>query len=235
MPRQLMSRSVNSRARVIVARLILQASCCALVMGCATTQGAAADPTARAPNAVPIDAPILETLALCPGLTVANAPMADADRRLTEYAAFAALNGVTLLRAPIAAAANPCLSSGFGPRNGRPHRGVDYHAARGAPILAAGAGEVRELTARDDFGLMVLIDHGAGVFTRYAHLDAVADGLAIGQPVDLGQPIGAMGSSGAGVRAVHLHFEVLTGDYQTPKRSFGLDAVDIFVLPAPNA
>lgn len=158
-------------------------------------------------------------LTFCPGMTIANRPAANAYRPLV------AVNNVEIAPNPTRGA---CLSSGFGQRGGRMHRGVDYHSATGGPILAAGDGVVREMKYRDDYGNVVLIDHGSGVFTRYAHLSTFARDLHVGSQVRAGQEIGLMGNTAAYPIPIHLHFEVLTGDYDTPAQSFGLTARNPF-------
>ncbi|HVZ29236.1 MAG TPA: M23 family metallopeptidase, partial [Asticcacaulis sp.] len=70
-----------------------------------------------------------------------------------------------------------------------------------------------------------------GVYTRYCHLKAFADGVAAGTHVTAGEVIGFMGNTANPPVAVHLHYEMLTGDYDTPKKSFGLTAVDPFAQP----
>lgn len=164
---------------------------------------------------------------LCPGMRVANAPSAAtlAEVRAEQAKALAEINGVKLSLLP---APGACVSSGFGPRGGRMHKGVDYHARTGVPVYAAAAGTVREMKWRDDFGNMVLIDHGRGVFTRYAHLAGFDPALRPGAPVKAGARLGLMGNTASYSIPVHLHYEVLTGNYDTPKASFGLTAVDPF-------
>ncbi|HKC90542.1 MAG TPA: M23 family metallopeptidase, partial [Candidatus Limnocylindria bacterium] len=60
-------------------------------------------------------------------------------------------------------------------------------------------------------GRQVWIDHGKGVITRYAHLSAV-EALVVGQKIEAGSLIGAVGSSGYPQGGPHLHFEVRIGD-----------------------
>lgn len=134
------------------------------------------------------------------------------------------INGVTLLKAP---ATKSCLSSGFGQRNGRLHKGVDYNSDTGGDALAAGDGIILEKMFRKDYGNMVLIDHGKGVYTRYAHLARIRAGIDVGDNVSRGDILGPIGQTGA-TQALHLHLEVLTGDYGNSKQSFGLTPVDIF-------
>ena len=169
-------------------------------------------------------------LSLCPGMSVSNGPRADAQRKVIGYAPERKINDVKLAANPTKGA---CLSSGFGPRNGRTHRGVDFHARDGGPILAAGDGTVIEMKYRDDYGNMILIDHGKGVYTRYAHLSTFQRGLAVGSTVKAGDSIGLMGNTAGYAVPIHLHYEVLTGDYNNPKASFGLEPQN--VLTAPSA
>jgi hypothetical protein len=111
-------------------------------------------------------------------------------------------------RSPIPLAP-PCAlapTQGFGPRGDRFHSGLDYPLARGAPVLAAGAGRVtRAGPLRGGWGNVVVIDHGQGVRTWYAHLRAVS--VQVGRRVALGATIGLAGASGR-ANGPHLHFEV---------------------------
>lgn len=171
-----------------------------------------------------------ESGAPCPGMRVSNAPAEKtlADVRARQTAARVKVEGVALSLLP---APGACLSSGFGPRGGRTHKGVDFHARTGVPVYASGAGTVREMKYRDDYGNMVLIDHGGGVFTRYAHLAGFDPALKPGARIEAGGKLGLMGNTAAYSIPVHLHYEVLVGDYDTPKQSFGLRAVDPFAQP----
>lgn len=193
---------------------------------------APAAPTApSAPATAPAAAAAFETaLSLCPGMTVSNAPAASPQRAVLNYAPIVNVSGVSLAANPTRGA---CLSSGFGPRRSRTHRGVDYHASVGGPILAAGDGVVVEMKYRDDYGNMLLIDHGANVFTRYAHLSSFQQGLSVGSRVRAGEQIGLMGNTAGYPLPIHLHYEVLQGDYNTPRQSFGLAAANPFGFPAP--
>jgi murein DD-endopeptidase MepM/ murein hydrolase activator NlpD len=161
-------------------------------------------------------------------MTVSNSPAADASRKVIAYTPQVRLNGVALILNP---APGACLSSGFGMRSGRMHSGVDYHAAMGTPIIAAADGIILEAVFRNDFGNMLIVDHGHGVYTRYCHMKAFADDMAPGARVKAGEVIGYMGNTANPPVAVHLHYEMLTGTYDTPKKSFGLTAVDPFAQP----
>lgn len=163
--------------------------------------------------------PTGQSLSVCPGMTVTNAPATDSSRLVKAFAPEITVEGVRLAIDPTPGA---CLSSGFGERNGRPHQGIDYFSPHGGLIHAGGDGVVLEMKYRDDFGNMLLIDHGGGVYTRYAHLASFQKGLAVGSRVRKGGLIGLMGNTAGYPVPVHLHYEVLTGDYNTPKASFGL-------------
>ncbi len=103
------------------------------------------------------------------------------------------------------------------------HNGVDIKAARGEPVRAAGGGKVIDATDRyndeDAWGKVVVIDHGHGLVTRYAHLDSYA--VRKGARVDAGDVIGAVGATGKAT-GPHLHFEVIVdGDLIDPSPVLG--------------
>ncbi|HEU4346435.1 MAG TPA: peptidoglycan DD-metalloendopeptidase family protein [Actinoplanes sp.] len=105
------------------------------------------------------------------------------------------------------------VTSCFGPRWGRLHAGVDLAAPEGTPIRAAGAGTVVAAGAAEGYGIAVLIDHGNGYLTHYAHMSAVT--VTVGRPVKTGEEIGREGSTGHST-GPHLHFEVHEGTYKNP-------------------
>lgn len=90
------------------------------------------------------------------------------------------------------------------------HQGVDIRAAKGSPVRASARGVVVEATTRlagnPGYGATVIIDHGHGLISRYAHLDSFA--VKTGDSVEKGEIIGAVGETGL-VTGPHLHFEVL--------------------------
>ena len=184
------------------------------------------------PSATPADplAIFPASLELCPRMAVTNAPPSK-DARVVAYH-----QRVKVKDAIIAVFPSPgaCLSSGYGPRNERLHKGLDFHAASGGPVLAGGDGTIVELKYREDYGNMILVDHGGGVFTRYAHLASFARGLSPGVTVRAGDSLGLMGNSAAYQIPIHLHYELLMGDYNTPKASFGLESADPLSFPAAN-
>jgi murein DD-endopeptidase MepM/ murein hydrolase activator NlpD len=99
------------------------------------------------------------------------------------------------------------ITSPFG--GGRHHPGIDIDGVTGDPAFAAGSGTVIDAgpapSGYSGYGNMVLIDHGGGLSTLYAHLSRVD--VAVGQVVQQGQQIGAIGSTGFAT-GDHLHFEV---------------------------
>ncbi|MBJ7451621.1 MAG: M23 family metallopeptidase, partial [Blastococcus sp.] len=117
------------------------------------------------------------------------------------------------------------LSSGFG-RRGNPtgegaqdHSGIDLAAPCDTPVLAAGSGVVVRSGAASGYGNLVVVDHGGGVVTRYAHMEAEDLTAVVGQPVAAGQQIARVGSSGDST-GCHLHFEVLLDGVATDPLPF---------------
>lgn len=97
------------------------------------------------------------------------------------------------------------ITSGFGPRWGRMHQGLDVAAPTGRPITAAKSGKVIVAGASGGYGNLVVIDHGGGLSTAYAHQSRIAVG--VGDVVTQGGLIGYVGSTGHST-GPHLHFEV---------------------------
>lgn len=88
----------------------------------------------------------------------------------------------------------------------RAHRGVDFPAPEGTPVLASADGMVRFAGYGSDLGSFVVIDHGRGAATKYGHLSRIADGVMTGIRVREGTILGFVGHSGLAT-APHLHFE----------------------------
>lgn len=97
------------------------------------------------------------------------------------------------------------ITSPFGRRWGRAHQGVDIDAPTGSPIVAAQSGIVTLAGWKNGYGQTVIIDHGNGVATLYAHQARLT--VHEGQVVERGQMLGTVGSTGQ-VTAAHLHYEV---------------------------
>lgn len=103
------------------------------------------------------------------------------------------------------------ITSGFGMRYhpilhySRPHNGIDFGAHYGTPVRCSAPGRVIAATTMRGFGNVVIVDHGGGVTTVYAHLSRI--GVRSGQSVSQGQQLGNVGKSGLAT-GPHLHFEM---------------------------
>ena len=168
-------------------------------------------------------------LSLCPRMSVSNAPRANGSGLITAYKPLISVGGVPIITAPVNGA---CLSSGFGDRNGKLHKGVDFNQEPGGPVVAAGDGVILEAEYRDDYGNYVLIAHGSGVHTRYAHLKGLNAGVRAGARISAGDRLGIMGNTAGYSIPIHLHYEILTGDYDSPEGAFGLEPINPFSQPA---
>ncbi|HEY4554941.1 MAG TPA: M23 family metallopeptidase [Lysobacter sp.] len=124
----------------------------------------------------------------------------------------------TFIRMPIPYAR---LSSGFGSRRhpvlgtSRMHKGVDYAAGTGTPIMAAGDARVQFVGWHGGYGRAVILDHGRGYTTLYAHMSQFGKYKA-GQRIPQGAVIGYVGSSGMST-GPHLHYEFrVNGVHRNP-------------------
>lgn len=97
------------------------------------------------------------------------------------------------------------------------HGGLDIGASMGASIVAAGAGDVIYAGANGGYGNCVMIDHGNGVVTVYAHMSSI--GVSYGQYVTAGQYVGAVGSTGVST-GPHCHFEIRINGAQTDPAAY---------------
>ena len=97
------------------------------------------------------------------------------------------------------------------------HGGLDIGAGMGASIVAAGAGDVIYAGDNGGYGKCVMIDHGNGVVTVYAHMSSI--GVSYGQYVTAGQYVGAVGSTGVST-GPHCHFEIRINGAQTDPAAY---------------
>jgi len=97
------------------------------------------------------------------------------------------------------------VTSGFGMRWGRMHEGIDIMCATGTPVRAAAAGTVIYAGWLGGYGNLVVVDHGGGLSTAYAHNSSFAS--SVGQSVDAGEVVSYSGSTGNS-SGPHVHFEV---------------------------
>ncbi len=115
------------------------------------------------------------------------------------------------------------LTSGFGMRvspitgTNKMHGGIDIGASAGSPVIAAASGEILEASYMGGYGYAILIYHGGGIATIYAHMSGFAVGA--GQKVKQGQIIGYVGSTGY-TTGPHLHFEVRINGIQVNPYKF---------------
>ena len=105
------------------------------------------------------------------------------------------------------------ISSGFGMRfhpilgYSRMHKGVDFAVPTGTPVMAAGAGTIQTVHWENGYGNFILLNHGNGYATAYAHLSRFALGIRPGTHVRQGQVIAYSGDTGLAT-GPHLHYEV---------------------------
>lgn len=120
------------------------------------------------------------------------------------------------------------LTSAFGARRHpilgytRMHRGIDFAAPTGTPVLAAGAGVVETAGRNRGYGNYVRLRHNATYATAYGHLSRFAKGLRAGQRVEQGEVIGYVGATGLAT-GPHLHYEILIDGRQV--NPLGVDVV----------
>ncbi len=116
------------------------------------------------------------------------------------------------------------------------HSGVDLKAAYGTTVEVAAPGTVTFAGERGGYGLTVVVSHGNGVETRYAHLSSID--VREGQPLDASAVVGRVGQSGRAT-GPHLHFEVLVdGERVDPARSHWRTSGELksgaFVVDSPD-
>jgi murein DD-endopeptidase MepM/ murein hydrolase activator NlpD len=128
--------------------------------------------------------------------------------------------------------ANPAhgvITDDYGPRPVRPlpgvgafHYGTDIAASCGTPVFAATSGIVDAVGAVGSYGNWILIDHGAGVQSGYAHLATGETLVAVGDSVAAGQQIGRVGSTGLST-GCHTHVEVRVSGVRIDPQKFFLN------------
>lgn len=140
------------------------------------------------------------------------------------------------LRTPVDGAR---LSSPFGHRLhpilgfSKMHKGVDFAAPSGTPVMAAGDGVVVRASFYGAYGNYILIRHNAGYHTAYAHLRGYAPGIRSGTKVRQGQKIGYVGTTGRST-GPHLHFELLKAGQQINPKSIHKLPATALTGPALN-
>ena len=213
----------RGRYAMVTAALVAGVGVAGVTAATAGAQPAASTPAAldvQAPARTPVSAQQMPTASATPG-PASLTPAATPTQAAQLDAAPLGFARVQQKERPVvvveAAWVHPmpegAVTSCFGPRWGRLHAGVDLAAPNGTPIRAAGAGTVVLAGVEGGYGIAVLIDHGNGYLTHYAHMSAVT--VQAGQQVKPGEQIGNEGSTGLST-GPHLHFEVHKGTYKNP-------------------
>ncbi|AJE31894.1 hypothetical protein B842_00170 [Corynebacterium humireducens NBRC 106098 = DSM 45392] len=164
----------------------------ALVAGTVTTAGLSSVSTAAATEAAP------EIAGLSSAATTA----------VTEVAQTAPLVQIAEAVAPTPSVVRPTtgtFTSGYGPRWGTMHNGIDIANAVGTPIYAVMAGTVIDSGPASGYGQWIRIRHDDGSITVYGHMETL--NVSVGQRVTAGQHIAGMGNRGFSTGS-HLHFEI---------------------------
>lgn len=166
-----------------------------------------AEPVEATPApAVPAAEPARSSRTVYFGRLVPAAPRLDISRRSPR-----AVSGRYHFTARPAVASSLSVTSQFGVRldpftgAARMHTGVDLAGSYGDSVGAAMSGRVVWASARSGYGNLVVLDHGNGIATYYAHLSAFA--VAVGESVEAGQLVGYVGTTGRST-GPHLHYEV---------------------------
>ena len=171
------------------------------------------DPAVQAANA-PVS--ITDTVDLPTSGTAPTGPSETAAPTAGRLAIQAPVQGEVL-----SGYAMEVLSYNQTTRDWRTHNGIDLAAPAGTDVLAAADGEVYTVYEDDTMGMTVVIRHEGGYTTRYSSLDA---GVAVsaGQPVSMGQTIGAVGTSALMENALghHVHFAVSHNDESVDPMDF---------------
>jgi murein DD-endopeptidase MepM/ murein hydrolase activator NlpD len=134
--------------------------------------------------------------------------VAQGTRRTVAVAQVSRGSGSGTLSWPVGGS----ITSGYGYRGREFHGGIDIAAGSGTPVGAAAGGRVVSAGWDGGYGQAVVIDHGNGLATRYAHLSRIS--VSSGETVSRGEVIGTVGSTGR-ASGPHLHFEVLVNGSRT--------------------
>ena len=153
--------------------------------------------------ALPLDEMALETL---------TSKMGRLEEDMKAYEAILRERGYTPTIWPV----NGKLEGGFGGRRNpfggagwEFHSGQDIEADPGAPVVSGASGRVTFVGWQNGYGQLVVVDHGGGLTTRYAHLSHID--VALDQMVSRGELVGKVGSTGRST-GPHLHYEVRIND-----------------------
>ncbi len=109
-----------------------------------------------------------------------------------------------------------------------PHMGLDFNASIGTPIYATADGKVVHVSRQPAYGKTVVIDHGNGYKTRYAHMNRYY--VQKGSKVKRGDPIGEVGNTGRST-GPHLHYEVILSNKHINPLDFMFDGYAMARMP----
>jgi murein DD-endopeptidase MepM/ murein hydrolase activator NlpD len=182
---------------------------------------------------IPVDSPSMERI---------NEMVAEMESQAEHSSDVFMLVESRLLERKLASLVMPSIApvdgpigSGFGfrsdPFTGRAalHTGLDFPTHIGTPINSAAGGIVRSVETDPAYGLMLEIDHGNGLVTRYAHTSKIL--VRSGELVRRGQSVALVGSTGRST-GPHLHFEVLLdGVPQNPQRFLSARSENLAAAP----
>ncbi|TFD63152.1 M23 family metallopeptidase [Cryobacterium suzukii] len=194
--------------------------------------------TRAAASSVPVDASQATLDAASSDFETASLALVTAASQAANAAAtLAALDLRPIIRTDVGQLgeqgwANPvhgAITDTYGPRPIRPlpgvgafHYGTDIGAGCRAPVFAATSGIVRAASSVGSYGNWILIDHGEGVQTGYAHLTSGETLVAAGDRVTAGQQIGSVGSTGLST-GCHSHLEVRVDGVRIDPQTFFLN------------
>jgi murein DD-endopeptidase MepM/ murein hydrolase activator NlpD len=171
-----------------------------------------------------------ESLELPPSsIDLLNDPAAISTERATLAQVFAGFTPEQRWSGAWIMPAHGVITNGFGLMrsiNGGPyypHSGTDIANNTGTPIATAATGVVALARPMYLYGNVVVVDHGAGVFSGYNHLDSIS--VVEGQRVTIGDLVGFMGETGF-VSGPHLHWEVVIGGVRTDPMLWVQEAVE---------
>ncbi len=184
----------------------------------AASGGVADAPVAAAPAAAPdaLEAQDSPDVASETG-AVADSPDAAEDPGALESEPEPEPEPVAAPSGGFAWPASGTVTSEFGNRWGRLHAGIDIAGGTGTAIAAARGGTVVDIKSGGGYGNLVIISHGDGFSTYYAHLSSVA--VSVGQSVSTGSYLGGMGCTGS-CTGTHLHFEIRSGGSPVNPRNY---------------
>lgn len=191
-----------------------------IALSCAVLVGTALMATATPPRTAAASG--ASAAGTTPRRDVEGTPMTARFAQLTDSLARQVdeLTGIPSILPTMGALSSPFSRSRHHPIHHvtRPHGGIDIAAPSGTPVIAPASGIVVAVAVQGGYGLMLEVDHGRGVTTRYGHLSRAR--VRVGELVTRGQLIANVGSSGLST-GPHLHYEIRLGGAVVDPLLFG--------------